>query len=71
MCQVVPVPETIARAGAVLRNATGRAGEISATDAIVVAFAIGYPDAVVLTSDPGDRSGLVATQPVAVTISSV
>jgi predicted nucleic acid-binding protein len=71
MCQVLPVTETIARSGAVLRTATGRAGEISATDAIVIAFAITYPDAVVLTSDPTDLADLVDTQPVVVTISAV
>jgi hypothetical protein len=71
MCQVLPVTETIARSGAVLRTATGRAGEIAATDAIVIAFAIGYPSPVVLTSDPVDLSDLVDTQPVMVTISAV
>jgi predicted nucleic acid-binding protein len=71
MCQVLPVTESIARSGAVLRTATGRAGEISATDAIVVAFALLYRDAVVLTSDPVDLSDLANTQPVAVVISVV
>jgi hypothetical protein len=48
-----------------------RSPKISATDAIVVAFATGFPDAVVLTSDPNDLTDLVETQPVPVTISAV
>ncbi len=71
MCQILPVTETIARVGALLRTSTGRAAEISATDAIVVAFAIGYPAAVVFTSDPVDLMDLVDTQPASVTISAV
>ncbi len=71
MCQVLPVTETVARSAALLRTATGRAGHISATDAIVVAFALDYPNSVVLTSDPADLSDLVDTQPVLVTISAV
>jgi hypothetical protein len=69
MCQVVPVTETVARLGALLRSSTGRAVQISAVDAIVVAFAVGYPEAVVLTSDPVDLADLVDTQPVPVTVS--
>ena len=71
MCQVLPVTEQIARHAALLRTATKRAAEISATDAIVVAFAVGYPEAVVFTSDPGDLADLADTQPVPVTISAV
>jgi predicted nucleic acid-binding protein len=71
MCQVLPVTEMIARSAALLRTATGRAGDISATDAIVVAFAIDYPNSVVLTGDLADLSDLVDTQPVLVTISAV
>lgn len=71
MCQVLPVTEQIARHAALLRTATKRAAEISATDAIVVAFAVGYPGAVVLTSDPADLADLADTQPVPVTISAV
>ena len=71
MCQILPVTETIARTGALLRTSTRRAAEISATDAIVVAFAVGFTDAVVLTSDPVDLADLVQTQPVRVTISLV
>jgi predicted nucleic acid-binding protein len=71
MCQILPVKEKIARSAAHLRTATRRAAEISATDAIVVAFAVGFPDAVVMTSDSADLSDLVATQPVGVIISAV
>ena len=36
----------------------GRASEIAAADAIVVAFAGTWPDPIVLTSDPGDITSL-------------
>jgi hypothetical protein len=71
MCQIRAVDETTARVAARLRTQTGRAAEISAADAIVVAFALSYSDAVVLTSVPGDLTDLVATQPIAVTTSAV
>jgi hypothetical protein len=71
MCQILPVTEPIARAAALLRTSTGRAAEISATDAIVVAMAGGFPDAIVLTSDSGDLTDLVNTQPAHITISAV
>jgi predicted nucleic acid-binding protein len=71
MCQILPVTESIARSGAALRTATGRADQISAADAIVAAFATGYPGAVVLTSDPDDLSDLLDTQSVPVTVSAV
>ena len=71
MCQIRPVTEPMARDAARLRTATGRAAEISATDAIVVAFAIGHREAVVLASDPVDLADLVDTQPIPVTISAV
>ena len=71
MCQIRPVTEQIARDAARLRTATGRAPDISAADAIVVAFAIGHRDAVVLTSDPIDLADLVGTQTMSVTISAV
>ena len=38
-CQIRDVSEPLARAAAALRTATGRAGTISATDAIVAAYA--------------------------------
>lgn len=51
-CQVRAVDETQAREAARLRTATGRAGTISAVDAVVAALAGAHPDAVVFTSDP-------------------
>lgn len=67
-CQVRDVDEPICRHAARLRTATGRASRISATDAVVVALAATYADAVVVTSDPRDITALVehATAPVAV-----
>jgi hypothetical protein len=56
-CQVRDVTEPQAREAARLRTATGRA-EISATDAIVAAYASACPDPVVLTSDPQDLIAL-------------
>lgn len=60
LCQVREVTEAMARDGATLRTATGRAGSISAADAIVVAFAATQPSPVVLTSDRRDISALAA-----------
>jgi hypothetical protein len=57
-CQIRDVDETQGREAARLRTATGRAGTISATDAIVVAFAGSRTDPVVLTSDPVDLRAL-------------
>ena len=57
-CQVRDVTEPHAREAARLRTATGRAAEISATDAIVAAYASARPDPVVLTSDPHDLIAL-------------
>lgn len=57
-CQVRAVDETQAREAARLRTATGRAGTISAVDAVVAAIAGAEPDAVVLTSDPNDLRAL-------------
>jgi predicted nucleic acid-binding protein len=71
MCQILPVTESIARTAALLRTSTRRAAEISATDAIVIAFAAEFSDAVVLTSDPVDLGDLAKTQTVNVTISVV
>lgn len=59
-CQVREVSEPVARAGARLRTATGRAGTISAVDAVVAAYAETCPEPVVLTSDPGDLTALAA-----------
>jgi hypothetical protein len=57
-CQVRDVTEPQAREAARLRTATGRASAISATDAVVAAFASACPDPVVLTSDPHDLTAL-------------
>jgi predicted nucleic acid-binding protein len=67
-CQLRTTDEAGAREAARLRAATGRAGTISAVDAVVAAFATTRPDAVVLTSDPGDLAALAAhgTWPVTV-----
>ena len=59
MSEVRDVTEQFARDAALLRTRTGRAGTISATDAIVAAFAIGATGAVVLTNDPDDLQALV------------
>jgi hypothetical protein len=71
VCQVREVDEPTSRLGALLRTSTGRAAEISATDAIVVAFALGHRDAIVLTSDPIDLGDLADTQEVPITTSAV
>ncbi len=60
MCQVRDVSERLARDAAALRTRTGRAARISATDAIVAAFAVGTPDPIVLTSDPDDLAALIS-----------
>ena len=57
-CQVRDVTEPHAREAARLRTATGRPGTISATDAVVAAFASTCPDPIVLTSDPRDLTAL-------------
>lgn len=59
-CQIRSVDEPRAREAARLRAATGRPGTISATDAIVAAFAAERTDSVVLTSDPRDLAALAA-----------
>jgi predicted nucleic acid-binding protein len=57
-CQIRDVNEPCAREAARLRTATGHAASISATDAIVAAYASTTYDPVVLTSDPGDLTAL-------------
>lgn len=57
-CQVRDVTEPHAREAARLRTATGRAAKISATDAVVAAFASTHADPIVLTSDPTDLTAL-------------
>jgi len=67
-CQVREVNEVQARMAARLRTATGRAGTISAVDAVVAALAGAQPEAVVLTSDPRDLRALAehTAHPIAV-----
>jgi len=60
MCMVVPVEVRLARRAAHLRTATGRAGTISAVDALVVAVAERHEQAVVITSDVADVRALAA-----------
>lgn len=62
-CQVRDVDEAQAREAARLRTATGRAGSISAVDAVVVACAAGTPGAAVLTTDPDDLLALAEHAP--------
>ena len=69
MCQVRDVNESHAREGARLRTMTGRAGTISATDAIVAAMATTFPSPVVLTSDPDDIAALIDEHPSRVIVS--
>jgi len=65
------VDEPQAREGARLRTCTGRAGTISATDAIVVAFASTWPEPVVLTSDPHDLGALIEHTARRITVATV
>jgi predicted nucleic acid-binding protein len=67
-CQVREVDEGQAREAARLRTATGRAGTISAVDAVVAAVAGAQAEAIVLTSDPLDLLALAehTTSPVSV-----
>jgi hypothetical protein len=53
-CRIRDVNESLGRAAAQLRTATGRAGTISAADAIVAAYADTCPEPIVLTSDAAD-----------------
>ena len=71
MCQVRDITEALAREGARLRTTTGRAGTISATDAVVAALATTFPSPVVLTSDPDDIAALLDEHPSQVIVSRV
>lgn len=60
-CEIVVTDESLARDAAGLRTRTGRAGSISAVDALVVAVAaLGQTPARVVTSDQPDIDALVA-----------
>jgi Post-segregation antitoxin CcdA/PIN domain len=67
-CQIRDVTEPCAREAARLRTATGQAAAISATDAIVAAYASVTPDPVVLTSDPHGLTALAqhANRPITI-----
>ena len=67
-CQIRDVDELQAREAARLRTATGRPSKISATDAIVAAFASLCVEPVVLTSDVRDLAALAAHTSRAITI---
>jgi predicted nucleic acid-binding protein len=67
-CQIRNVTEPCAREAARLRTATGQVAAISATDAIVAAYASTTPDPVVLTSDPHDLTALAKHETRPVTI---
>ncbi|MGH3839481.1 MAG: hypothetical protein ACRDSF_27845 [Pseudonocardiaceae bacterium] len=63
--------EPQAREGARLRACTGRAGTISATDAIVAAFASTLPDPVVLTRNPKDLDAVAEHTARPITVAGV
>jgi len=67
-CQVRDITEPHAREAARLRTATGRAATITATDAIVTAFATTCHDPLILTADPRDLTALAQHTSRAVTI---
>ena len=70
-CQVRDVDETQAREAARLRTATGRAGTISAVDAVVAAVAGARPGGLILTSDPRDLRALGDHTAFPVTVTAV
>lgn len=70
-CQIRDVNESLSRAAAQLRTATGRAGTISAADAIVAAYADTCPEPLVLTSDTADLTTLAARTQRRITIARV
>lgn len=70
-CLVRPVDELQAREAARLRTATGRAGTITATDAVVAALASDVVEPVVVTSDPSDLTALTAHAARLVTVVAV
>ena len=69
-CQIRDVDELLAREAGRLRTRTGRAGTISAVDAVVVAFAGSCADPLVLTSDPRGLRALAeqAAQPIGIAL---
>lgn len=71
MSRVRPVDEPLARLAAKLRFQTGRAGTVTATDALVAAFATRFVDARILTSDPDDLRALAEGAPSKITVEQV
>lgn len=69
-CQIRSVDEAQARHAGRLRTATGRAGHISAVDAIVADAADTAPAGIVLTSDPHELRDLAAHADFPITIVS-
>ncbi len=70
-CQIRDVDERTSREAARLRTATGRAGTITAVDAVVAAFAGARPDAIVLTSDPRDLEALAEHSVLSIAVAAV
>lgn len=70
-CQVRDVTEAQAREAARLRTATGRAGSISAVDAVVAAVAGEANESVVVTSDRKDLLALTERAPGSVAVVKV
>lgn len=70
-CELVLIDEDVARVAARLRTRTGRAGSISAVDALVAAVGIRTPGCTVLTSDPNDLRALLSFADVVVNVSPV
>lgn len=60
LCKIRDVDELQARDAARMRTATGRAGTISAVDALVMAQAATRRPPVVVTNDPDDLNDLAA-----------
>ena len=71
VCQIREVNEWQARDAARLSTATGRAGTISAVDAVVADFAGARAGAVVLTSDPRDLRALAEHTAVSISVVAV
>ena len=67
-CQIRDVTEPHAREAARLRTAAGRPATITATDAVVAAFASTCSSPIILTSDPRDLNALAehAARPITI-----
>ncbi len=67
-CELVDVDELLAREAARLRQATGRAGSIAVTDALVVGVAAAVSDGAVVTGDLADMRELAQQAKTPVTV---